>query len=108
MMNTRLWAAVPGLLVGAVLISSSAAPGQEETKKQPPEKKKEKGFDFKGGPGGFGPMGGGVRKIVAQFDKDGDGRLNKDERKAARESLKKGGGGMRFGPGGKGPGGKGP
>lgn len=38
--------------------------------------------------GGFG--GGGVRPdrpVVAQFDKDGDGRLNADERRAARESL---------------------
>src|SRR5438094_188418 len=41
-----------------------------------------------GGPGGFG----GVRektKLVKQFDKDGDGRLNAAERKAAREFLQK-------------------
>jgi hypothetical protein len=60
--------------------------------------------------GGFGPPGiGGERKIVAQFDKDGDGRLNNDERKAAREFLKKNQPvGKGFGPPGKGPMGKGP
>ncbi len=41
------------------------------------------------GPDGFG---GGVareRKLVKQFDKDRDGRLNSEERQAAREFLKK-------------------
>src|SRR5262249_50821532 len=64
-----------------------------------------------GGPGGFGPGGPGgpggfmgqqERKLVARFDKDGDGRLNKDERAAARESLKTDA--ARGGPGG--PGGR--
>ena len=45
------------------------------------------------GPGGRGPGGfGGVQqetKLVKQFDKDGDGRLNAAERKAAREFLAK-------------------
>jgi spore coat protein CotH len=36
--------------------------------------------------GGFGPMQQ-ERKVVAQFDKDGDKRLNTAERKAAREWL---------------------
>ncbi|HEX3152923.1 MAG TPA: CotH kinase family protein [Gemmataceae bacterium] len=60
-----------------------------------------KGFG-PGGPGGFGGPGGmfgGTRKILKDFDKDGDGRLNNEERQAARESLKKQGGGGR-GPGG--------
>ena len=74
---------------------------------------------------GFGPGGpGGVeRKLVAQFDKDNDGRLNKEERAAAREFLKKNpgqggrgpfgfggppGGGPGGGPRGGGPGGGGP
>lgn len=75
-----------------------------------------------GGPGGFGgPMRGQERKLVKQFDKNGDGWLNKDERPAAREFLKKevanggnrGGGfggprgGGPGGPGGGGPGGPG-
>ncbi|MBE0544279.1 MAG: CotH kinase family protein, partial [Verrucomicrobia bacterium] len=41
-----------------------------------------------GGSGGFGP--GGMfqeTKLVKQFDKDGDKRLNNEERKAAREYL---------------------
>ena len=47
-----------------------------------------------------------ARKLVAQFDKNGDHRLNVDERKAARESLKnepRGGGFSEFGPRGRGP-----
>ena len=47
-----------------------------------------------GGPGGgFGPPGGGPpgmggeRKIVAQFDKNGDKRLDAAERKEARTFL---------------------
>jgi hypothetical protein len=56
---------------------------------------------------------GQVRQLVKQFDKDGDGRLNREERRAAREFLKKeraarGPGGFRpGGPGGFGPGGPG-
>lgn len=65
---------------------------------------------FGGGPGGpGGPPGGQERKLVKQFDKDGDGLLNRVERDAARKSIKEGrtsGGGG--GPGGRGPGGFGP
>src|SRR5829696_9112049 len=49
---------------------------------------------------GFGPPGGGQRKILKQYDKDGDGRLNAEERKAAREALKNQGGPGGFGKGG--------
>ena len=45
-----------------------------------------------GPPPGFGPggpMGGEERKLVKTFDKDRDGRLNLQERLAARESIKK-------------------
>ena len=61
-----------------------------------------------GGPGGRGPGGpggpmGGERQIVAQFDKDTDGRLNKEERTAAREFLKTNRGGGGPGGGGFGP-----
>ena len=88
----------------------------------------EQGFGFgPGGPGGFGPPGGGPggpggpmqreRQLVKQFDKDDDGRLNQDERQAARDSMKSEGGrrggfgppgGGFGGPGGGGPGGGGP
>jgi hypothetical protein len=59
-----------------------------------------------GPPPGFGPGGpmGQDRKLVKQFDKDSNGRLDKQERLAARESMKKdrqgGGRGGRpgFGP----------
>lgn len=65
-----------------------------------------------GGPGGPGGMQQKT-KLVQQFDKDGDGRLNAAERKAAREYLASGaaGGRGRRGPGGAGgrggPGGRG-
>lgn len=100
-MNTRLWAAVlAGLLGYLITLSSPDLPGQDQKEKKEPEKK-----DFFKGPFGFGgPMGGGTRKVVEKFDKDGDGRLNTEERKTARESLKKDRAG---GPGGKGPGGRG-
>jgi len=65
-----------------------------------------------GGPPGRGPGGGNQnREIVDQFDKDGDGRLNAEERAAAVEFIKtnpqgRGGGRPGFGPGrGRGPGG---
>lgn len=65
-----------------------------------------------GGPGrGPGPGMGQERKLVAQFDKDNDGRLNRDERTAAREFLKTeraNGGGRGFGPPGGPPGPPGP
>jgi hypothetical protein len=110
-MNKRPWAAVLLTLVGLVLLAASSdTPGQSETKKEPPKNEPDrKGPPFgPGRPGGFGgPMGpmGQVRKLVKQFDKDGDGRLNREERQAAREFLKKeraGGGRGGFGPGGRG------
>jgi hypothetical protein len=67
------------------------------------------GFRPGGPPPGFGPLGpelGGPgpreRKVVKDFDKDGDKRLDAAERKAAREFLDKeprrGPFGGRFGP----------
>jgi spore coat protein CotH len=66
-----------------------------------------------GGSQGPPPMGpgfpGGEREIVAQFDKNGDKRLDSSERQAARESLAADPGprgfGRRGGPGGFGRGG---
>ena len=53
-----------------------------------------------GGPGGSG----GEQKLVGQFDRDGDGRLNAEERAAAKSARPAG----RGGPGGGGfPGGRG-
>src|SRR5262245_15220657 len=53
---------------------------------------------FQGGPpppfGGRGPMGQEL-KVVKQFDKDKDGRLNNDERKVARGWLSENGPGSR-------------
>lgn len=40
-----------------------------------------------GGPGGFGPPGSEEIALVAEFDRDGDKRLDAAERAAARESL---------------------
>ncbi|MBS0201772.1 MAG: CotH kinase family protein [Planctomycetes bacterium] len=66
----------------------------------------EQGFGPPGGPGGPGGPGQ-ERKLVAQFDKDSDGRLNREERQAAREFLKSnrgaGGRGFGFGPPGGAP-----
>ena len=69
----------------------------------------------------MGPPMGENRKVLAKFDADTDGKLNREERTAAREFLKTqptggrgpgGFGGMRGprggGPGGGGPGGGGP
>jgi hypothetical protein len=63
----------------------------------------ERGFRF-GGPGGpGGPFGGQERKLLKEFDKNNDGWLNAEERKAARTSAQASG----RGPGGRGPGGPG-
>jgi len=85
-MNKKRLAAVTaigfGLLVLAAPPAGLSQPGSEGKK------------DFSGGPGGkggFGPMGGPERKIVKEFDKNKDGWLNADERKAARETAKSGG-----------------
>ncbi len=58
------------------------------------------------GRGGFGPGGPGVPgmmqqqiKLVKQFDQNGDGWLNRDERKAARELINQQRAGRRMGPG---------
>ncbi len=100
-MYKRTWAGLLliglGSLVLPLLLEGAAAPEGEKKKPDP------KG-DLKGKMVFKGPMGspGQVRKLVKQFDKDGDGRLNKEERQAARAFLqkqRKGGGPGGF-PGG--------
>lgn len=112
-MSNRKWFGVQLVLfAGFVSAPILAQPSQGE--KQDPDKKEFGKKGFPGGPGGFGGAGGMMgkrRELIPQFDKDGDGRLNAEERQAAREFVKKQGGpGGMFGkgPGGKGPGGKGP
>lgn len=85
-MRHRRTLALAGLSAG--LLALALAPdglGQ-------PGPKGDKDFFNKGFGGGPGGMFGGERKILKQHDKDGDGRLNADERKAAREAIKNQGG----------------
>jgi spore coat protein CotH len=92
-MNRRLFGAGLAALAGFLLMSSGYS--------QPPGG----GFGQPGGKG-FGPPGGQERKILKDFDKNGDGWLNAEERAAARDTAKKGE--MRKGGGGKGFGGNRP
>jgi spore coat protein CotH len=91
-----------GVLACAFLVLGQQPPPGPNQDGPPGEKKDFK--DFKKGGFKGGPMGGPARQLVKPFDKDGDGRLNKDERAAAREQMKQDGnkkGGFPFG-GGKG------
>jgi Ca2+-binding EF-hand superfamily protein len=113
-MNPRPWAAVLPIVLGLACLSVSADDKGRPEQKAPPAKAegKEPGLPPgpQGGfrPGGGPPMMGQVREIVKQFDKDGDGRLNREERKAARDFLQKERARGGFRPGGPGgPGGPG-
>jgi hypothetical protein len=86
-MTSLRWAAAATTLAGLLGLTAADGLGQPPDPKDFFQKK------------GFGGPFGGERKIVKDHDKDGDGRLNKDERAAAREALKNQGGGFR-GPGG--------
>jgi hypothetical protein len=93
-MNRRVWAVPVAVLFGVWVVSAA------EGLSQPPGGKDDKGK----GKGGFGgPPGGSTQKLVKEFDKNNDGWLNAEERAAAREVAKKGGG--KGGFGGKGFGG---
>src|SRR5262249_40738919 len=83
-------------LTFAFIATPLLAQPQPEQKKDPAKEfgKKDK-KDFMFGPGFGGPFGQS-RKLVKDFDKNGDGWLNNEERKAAREFLKKGPGGKGF------------
>src|SRR6266576_2448857 len=88
-----------GLLLAATLHGATQPDPQKDPKKVDLKKDFEPGKSppmvmVVGGP--FGQQ----RKLVKEFDKDGDGRLNNEERKAAREFIKKQGGPGGFGPGG--------
>jgi spore coat protein CotH len=108
-MSKRTWTGLMFCLSAAFLLSPILAeqPGKDD-KKEPEKEKKDFFKDFGGfGGGKGGPMFGGTRKLVKQFDKDNDGKLNQEERNAAREFIKKGGGGGMGGfKGGFGKGGK--
>jgi hypothetical protein len=71
------------ILLLCTLVNVNAQPGDRQ---QRPGMQRGRGFG--GGPGGFGPLGGrGPRRteeIAARFDSNGDGKLNDEERRAAR------------------------
>jgi spore coat protein CotH len=104
---TILQAALLGIVAGLggyLLISMVMNPTARAQGQWPPP-------DVQGGPpppfGGGGFPGGAERKLVAQFDKNGDKRLDAAERNAARAALTEntgfrgfGGPGRRGGPGG--------
>jgi hypothetical protein len=94
-----------------ILTATIFAPGLAFTQEAPPFPRPDGPPPFSqdgrppfgpGGPGGGGPMQQ-ERKLVEKFDKNGNGRLDAAERKAARESLAKdqaeGRGQRRRGPG---------
>lgn len=66
---------------------------------QPPQDPFEKDKGPQPFPGGPPPMGGpmgGKRSVIGQFDKDGNGRLDREERLNAREVLRKNNAGRSF------------
>ena len=94
-MHQKLFAVTAGVIAAALV--ACCAPSASS---QPPDKggKGKGGFGPGGfGPGGFGPPGGQTRKLLEEFDTNKDGWLNAEERKAARATAKKGGGGFGFG-----------
>lgn len=91
-MNSRRCVGLSAIVIGVLAL---ALP--REGSGQPGDPK-----DFFRGGFGKGPFGE-TRKVVKDFDTDGDGRLNSQERKTAREALARDGG-VR-GPGGFGKGG---
>lgn len=84
--STRNAGLVAAVVVGLVSVWALAQPVQTQGRGFPP-------------PGGFfgGGPGTGLRALVARFDRDGNGRLDVAERRAARQVA---GGGGGFGPGG--------
>jgi len=109
--------ALLAFLGGAVALLAQISPNEPPPEDWPPPPQFGPGGFGPGGPGGlgrggFGPPGGGMMgqevRLVKQFDQDGDKRLDRAERQAAREFIteqraNRGGSGP-FGPGG--PGGR--
>lgn len=81
--NHVLLALLPALCLIALQAASAQPPGMGNRFDRP-----------QGGPRGFGgPMGGrGQRELLEEFDDNGDGWLNAEERKAARASIQASGG----------------
>src|SRR5215218_4159896 len=102
-LTMRAWKTLPLFAVAAVVAALllQSAPAQQDKKddkdKKQADKKQadKKEPDKKDGPfgkfgGGFGgPPMGEVRKVLAKYDKDKNGRLDAAERKAARAELEK-------------------
>src|SRR5262245_11904087 len=114
-MDKRLGTALVAILFEVVLLAAMRSESSTNAQPPPPpEGQAQPGGPPPFGPGGpppFGPAGPGgfmgpKRLLVNQFDKDGNGWLNKEERQAAREFLKQnrlaGGGRGDFGPRGRG------
>src|SRR5206468_11721935 len=94
-MDRRVWAVPAAALIGLLVVAGA------DGMSQPPG-----GFGRGFGPPGFGKE---KRKLVEQFDKNGDGWLNQEERAAAWEFAKangRGGGKGGFQKGGFGKGGE--
>src|SRR5437868_12426630 len=109
-MTMRRWAAVPALCLGVLALALKLGAQPQPPPDGPPPFGPGGPPPFgRGGPGGPGGFMGQQRKLVKQFDKNGDGWLNNEERHAAREFLKKeraeggGRGGFGRGRGGFGP-----
>lgn len=93
----KFWKTLAFLAV-AVALSLTAASAQQDKKddKKQPDRK-----DFKDGFGGkFGGPMGEVRKVLARYDTDKNGRLDATERKTARKELESDRGKGGFGKGG--------
>src|SRR4051794_12270530 len=96
-------------VVGALSLSALARQDRKDDRKQDEKKQDDKKRDDRKEPRGgmFGgpPMGGEVRKVLAKYDTDRNGRLDATERKAARKALEGERGKGGFGKGGFGKGG---
>lgn len=87
MPRSRLRSCCSTLLAIAIPIAVAVAPRTQQPPPEPPRGERPPGGDdFQPGFGPPGPPGMAAekRQLVARFDRDGDGRLNREERSAAR------------------------